>query len=116
MPLAQGPFAQASLARLERAVYMGRAIDTLEGALTYTLTTVTDDGQLLLNEAYMMGIFADLERELPPLAAYVKDMYDTKRMELACSSVSERHFARLRRELFSPEQEANKKTPSTPPS
>eukprot|EP00965_Chrysotila_dentata_P013474 446680-Pleurochrysis_carterae.AAC.1 len=85
---------------------MGRAIYILER----TLAGIVEDGQMLLDENCMMGIFAELERELPPLAEYIKYMYCTKRMELAGSSVGEHHFARLRRELFSLEMKANKET------
>eukprot|EP00965_Chrysotila_dentata_P135985 4495606-Pleurochrysis_carterae.AAC.1 len=81
---------------------MGRAVDIVEHALE----SVVEDGQMLLDEESMMGV----ESQLPPLAVYVKYMYCTKLMELAGSSVSEHHYARLRRELFSPEQEANKET------
>eukprot|EP00965_Chrysotila_dentata_P160590 5301794-Pleurochrysis_carterae.AAC.1 len=88
---------------------MGRAIDILER----TLAGIAEDGQMLLDENCKMRIFAELERELPPLAEYIIYMYCTKRMELAGSSVSEHHFARLRQELFSPEMEVNKETESS---
>eukprot|EP00965_Chrysotila_dentata_P146449 4835483-Pleurochrysis_carterae.AAC.5 len=45
---------------------MGSAVTLLERAME----AVAENSQLLLDEEYAMGIFAELERKLPPLAEY----------------------------------------------
>jgi len=77
---------------------MGRTVDLLEGALA----KVAADGKLLLDEAFMMGIFAPLADELPPFKEYISFMYDKKVMAVAGSSAKECQFAALRAELFHP--------------
>eukprot|EP00965_Chrysotila_dentata_P122003 4032848-Pleurochrysis_carterae.AAC.1 len=42
---------------------MGRAVDI-------SMQAIAEDGQLLLDQAHTPAVFAELERELPPLAKY----------------------------------------------
>ena len=77
---------------------MGRVVDLLEVAFA----KVAADGNLILNEAFMMGIFSPIAEELEPFRLFLKYMYDEKAMALVGSSITERQYAKLRAELFNP--------------
>ena len=86
---------------------MGQMVDLLEKALEL----VQDDGELILNETFMMGIFEKLTSKLPPLAEYIQHMYGDKKMALtALPRQKVIPLFKLRQELFFPQSETNQST------
>ena len=76
---------------------MGQMVDFLEKALEL----VQEDGMLILNENFMMGIFDKLISKLPPLAEYIQHMYESKKMSLtALPRQKGIPLYKLREELF----------------
>ena len=89
---------------------MGRMVDLLQKALV----EVAADGQKMLDESFMMGIFDELIDELPPLKEYMNYIFDTKRTAVVASSKQKVvPFSMLRAELFSPQSETNVDTSGT---
>ena len=63
------------LAEYNWSVYsMGRVIDLLEKAME----SIENNGQLILDETFMMNIFNELVIELPPLSNYLTYLYNKK--------------------------------------
>eukprot|EP00957_Ditylum_brightwellii_P144287 10992778-Ditylum_brightwellii.AAC.1 len=57
---------------------MGRMVDMLENALE----AILGEGTLILDENFMMGIFKELQEELPPFAKYWSFIFEEEKMVL----------------------------------
>ena len=92
------------------AMSMGRAIDTLENKMEQ----IVEKPELLLDEAFMMGIFSEYEKELPPFKEYIDQTYKRKQMAVISrkSGTKVVHYARIRKTLFSPTRTTDKQTSS----
>ena len=78
---------------------MGQVVGLLEIALE----SIVDNGKLILDEIFMMGIFDELLRKVPPFVDYFKYIYQN-RMTTSVDDTRKKvvTFAKLRDELFSP--------------
>jgi hypothetical protein len=86
---------------------MGRMADLLEVALE----SISTKGSLILDEAFMMGIFQELRDELPPFDLYLSHVFEKKGMALVAQPANrDILFSKLRAELFSPRSETNRQT------
>ena len=86
---------------------MGRMIYELEMALEAN----EEEGDIILNEVFMMVIFQGITDELPPFEKYWTHMFQNKSMPIFGDCQSNiLTFARLRIKLFSPEDDTNKET------
>ena len=87
---------------------MGRVLDTLEASMIY----LSKHPDKILDEKYMMNIFKEYIDELPPFKEYWEQTFNKKQTTLIArkSGAKVVHFARLKRELFSPVRSTIKKT------
>ena len=86
---------------------MGRVVDLLETALE----SIENNGNLILDEAFMMGIFDELLHMLPPFAEYLEHIYKHKKTKLVANSRNKVvPLSKLRDELFSPISTTNQST------
>ena len=56
---------------------MGRVLDILE----QKLTEIKGDSSLILNKDYMMGLFVNLQDELPPFKTFWEHSFDKQKIE-----------------------------------
>ncbi len=75
-------------------------LDTLEAKLE----RISKKPDLILNEAFMTGIFVEYEKELPEFKDYLDTTYQKKQIALVARKSGSKvvHFARLRGMLFRP--------------
>jgi hypothetical protein len=87
---------------------MGRVIDTLNDAMGEIHKTPA----LILDEKYMMAIFAEYLHELPPFQKYWDELLSKRQMSVIArkSGTKVVHYARLLTQLFAPTRIADIKT------
>ena len=72
---------------------------------------IAEEGDLILNEEFMMVIFQAIMDEIPPFEKYWTHMFQNKSIPVVGECQSKfLAFYRLRNELFSPEGDTNKET------
>ena len=78
---------------------MGRMVDDLETALE----TIGEEGDLIMEEEFMMIIFQGIMDELPPFEKYWTNMFQNKYMPVVGECQSKVFpFYRMRNEIFLP--------------
>ena len=79
---------------------MGLVLDILETKLD----EIRQDGGLILNQGYMLGLFDTIVEDLTPFQEFLEHMYEKKRMyTVEKSSTKKVQMALLRDELFHPD-------------
>ena len=90
---------------------MSRTADLLERTMVKVLEGDEIEGkgpgELMLDLSFMFSIWNEIALELEPFRAYLTYMYETKKMALTGSSITEHQYAKLRDELFNPAREDN---------
>ena len=77
---------------------MGRMFDELEMALDY----IEEEGGLILNEVFIMGIFQGIMDEFPPFEKYWTHMFQNKSMHVVAECQTKVFsFSRMHNELLS---------------
>ena len=89
-------------------VSMGRAIDTLE----LKMEELSRNPKKIVDENFMMNMFAEYRDELPPFQEYWDVIYKKKQMTVVArkSGTKVVHLARLRKQLFKPILQTEKDT------
>ncbi len=86
---------------------MGRVIDTLNN----TMGEIQKTSELILDEQYMMAIFEEYLREISPFKFYWDDLFSKRQMSVITWKLGANvvHYARLLKQLFSPNRPADLK-------
>ena len=87
---------------------MGRVLDTLYAAVK----EIVKSPSLFLCESYMMNIFDEYRRELPPFADYLRHTFKERRMMMRSTATGLRvaHLALAKKEIFRPKRKTNKES------
>jgi hypothetical protein len=87
------------------AADMGRVLDMLYN----NMQTLRHDPTLILDQSFMMDIFKQYRKELPPFHEYWEIIFKKKQMKVISRKDGSKvvHYARLLNSLFSPRREAD---------
>ena len=84
---------------------MGRVLDMLYN----NMQTLRHDPSLILDQSFMMDIFKQYQKELPPFHKYWEIIFKKKQMKVISRKDGSKvvHYTRLLNSLFSPQREAD---------